>query len=1183
MNESAGSLPEGVYSNALSFRNASAYGFPGRPVLLVIRESPRLVLDRDFFTLTNMPAGCLPQKLTLGNTGTSNLVWSLRLPKDEWGDDVEGGEGGWTHSGVNDNWHIATNRSASGLRSWYAGFDATRIYGNGMNASLVSPPLLLGAFARLAFRQWYVMEPRAQAVWDYGNVEVSTNNGLTYATLLTVSGSNTTWASESVDLSAYAGRTVRIRFRFKSDSTTCNYEGWYVDDMEVTPLAVPAGNLISADPVSGVVAPGGSAEVTVSFNAAGMVVGDSITSQVAVACNDVDRPSVVLPARMEIVPALSVTVPAAAVEGAGLLAGAGRVSQGLAPETNQTIRLLSSDPAKVSVPESVLLPAGQTNAAFDLTIGEDQKLEGSRAVLISAASDHFGYTTIAVQDNESTNLSLTLPQGGYEGQVFTNGARLSIGGTRASALAVALASSDLTEWTLPATVTVPPGETSVLFTVTLPLDGLMDGTKTGLVTAASAGFGKAVAPFSARDRDVHHLAFSAIASPRNAGSAFDVTLTARDTNGETVLVYREPVALSASGLAGAAPLQPSNAVIDRGAWSGQLLLRVPDRAVRVTALRPGGLAYTSNPFDVIIGPVDHFAWGNVATPQNVTYAFKAAVTARDAAENTVTGFAGTVTLTGFVGWEGEAGFKAVKIAPAAAVKFAKGAWSGSVTVQEKAVNMCLKAADKTGHGGYSPRFTAGPLSLGLVLPAAIWEHDGALAKAGVVTLTRAVATNVLVRLASSDTTEIRVPATVMVPAGKVSAAFTLTAVDDAVTDAAQTARITASLAGYVSASGVVEVRPAFVKKPVLTPPGGTFAGSRAVQVACATAGAQLRYTADGSEVTGSSPLAPASVSVAEACVLKVKGFKAGSIPSETASAAFRKSPLTALASPASVADLSAAPGALRAYRIDVPEFTTNLTVAISGGSGDCDLILRYGAMPDTNAYDYYPALDGNEESVSVPNPQPGAWYALLETGPAGYAGVTFSAVYQVDIPPVATPFVTPAGGIKGGSVSVAISCATTGSTIRYTLNGSEPAATSAVYAAAFKLGPAPSKTVKAKAFKEGRPASDTATAEYQIAAALKAGVAITVSGGLGSLQYYGVKAPAGASQLIFTLSGGTGNGNLYISRAVFPTLSVFERGSVAAGNRELIMISSPVAGQWYYVLVHGQAAFQNAALLLQIP
>lgn len=61
-----------------------------------------------------------------------------------------------------------------------------------------------------------------------------------------------------------------------------------------------------------------------------------------------------------------------------------------------------------------------------------------------------------------------------------------------------------------------------------------------------------------------------------------------------------------------------------------------------------------------------------------------------------------------------------------------------------------------------------------------------------------LANPLLVRLSSSDTSELRVPATVLIPAGQSRAEFVLTPVDDAVADGARQVLVAASAEGYLS-------------------------------------------------------------------------------------------------------------------------------------------------------------------------------------------------------------------------------------------------------------------------------------------------------------------------------------------------------------------------------------------------
>ncbi|MCZ7636591.1 MAG: chitobiase/beta-hexosaminidase C-terminal domain-containing protein [Verrucomicrobia bacterium] len=74
---------------------------------------------------------------------------------------------------------------------------------------------------------------------------------------------------------------------------------------------------------------------------------------------------------------------------------------------------------------------------------------------------------------------------------------------------------------------------------------------------------------------------------------------------------------------------------------------------------------------------------------------------------------------------------------------------------------------------------------------------------------------------------------------------------------------------------------------------------------------------------------------------------------------------------------------------------------------------------------------------------------------------------------VAAPIISPYGGVFTGSVSVTLSTSTSGATIRYTTNGSEPTSGSTLYTAPFLL--TQNATVKAKAFKSGMADSVTTT------------------------------------------------------------------------------------------------------------
>ncbi len=147
-------------------------------------------------------------------------------------DDMESGEGNWTHYGIYDQWHLTEHRSNSPTHSWYCGVDNVWHYSNQNDLSLVSPYFVIPPDSALSFYHLYYME----LDWDYGYVEID-NGSEWWRSLDEYNGTLDVWTQAYYDLSAYNGQTVRIRFRFVSDYSTYA-EGWYVDDVLVPMLGI---------------------------------------------------------------------------------------------------------------------------------------------------------------------------------------------------------------------------------------------------------------------------------------------------------------------------------------------------------------------------------------------------------------------------------------------------------------------------------------------------------------------------------------------------------------------------------------------------------------------------------------------------------------------------------------------------------------------------------------------------------------------------------------------------------------------------------------------------------------------------------------------------------------------------------------------------------------------------------
>ncbi|GGQ28761.1 peptidase S8 [Shewanella litoralis] len=80
------------------------------------------------------------------------------------------------------------------------------------------------------------------------------------------------------------------------------------------------------------------------------------------------------------------------------------------------------------------------------------------------------------------------------------------------------------------------------------------------------------------------------------------------------------------------------------------------------------------------------------------------------------------------------------------------------------------------------------------------------------------------------------------------------------------------------------------------------------------------------------------------------------------------------------------------YSLDVPAGATNLSFTMSGGTGDADMYVQYGASPTTSSYDCRPWKSGNAESCPIATAQSGTYYVMVQ-GYSAFSGVSLVANY----------------------------------------------------------------------------------------------------------------------------------------------------------------------------------------------
>ena len=97
-------------------------------------------------------------------------------------------------------------------------------------------------------------------------------------------------------------------------------------------------------------------------------------------------------------------------------------------------------------------------------------------------------------------------------------------------------------------------------------------------------------------------------------------------------------------------------------------------------------------------------------------------------------------------------------------------------------------------------------ALTVTVPENATEGDAVLSDHGAVGIPGTLENNLVVSLASDDTTELTIPSTVTISAGQTLAPFDLTIVDDSDVDGSQSVTVTASADGWTSASDTIEVQ-----------------------------------------------------------------------------------------------------------------------------------------------------------------------------------------------------------------------------------------------------------------------------------------------------------------------------------------------------------------------------------------
>jgi Zn-dependent metalloprotease len=103
-------------------------------------------------------------------------------------------------------------------------------------------------------------------------------------------------------------------------------------------------------------------------------------------------------------------------------------------------------------------------------------------------------------------------------------------------------------------------------------------------------------------------------------------------------------------------------------------------------------------------------------------------------------------------------------------------------------------------------------------------------------------------------------------------------------------------------------------------------------------------------------------------------------------------PSTALTNNVATTGISGATGSQKFYYLDVPA-SKAVTFTLSGGTGDADMYVKFGAQPTTATYDCRPFLTGNAETCSMAAKTTAGRYHVMLNAYSTYSAVSLKCAY----------------------------------------------------------------------------------------------------------------------------------------------------------------------------------------------